>query len=139
MQPGPHLRRVTSILTNNAIREQSDGPKASIIRPRSVQSRLLGLGHRDRSSTYLSHANPRRQIVDELARSNFNLLAAFWQKNSVVGLVVESAAYFLDRCVVTFGNLVLVCDEVTEYVSSVNELPTCLLEQEIDLRKSSVV
>jgi hypothetical protein len=72
--------------------------------------------------------------VDELARSNFNLLIAFWQQKSVVGLVVESAAYFLDRCIVTFGNLVLVCDEVTEYVSSVNELPTCLLEQEIDLQ-----
>ena len=88
----------------------------------------------NRSSTQLLHANLRRPFVDEQVEDNFKSLVAFWRQSSVVGLTVESAVCLLDRCIVTFGNLVLVCDEVTEYVASVNALPTCLLEQEIDLQ-----
>ncbi len=71
--------------------------------------------------------------MDKKEEGNFQQLISYWQQNSIGGLVVVNASHFLDRCIITFGNYAVVFDEVIELVSSVRELPTTLVQQEITL------
>ncbi len=69
--------------------------------------------------------------MDEPPENNVEKLNAYWEQCDVRGLLIDQAECFRNRCVISFGEYLLLCDGVSDYESDVQSLPTALLETSI--------
>jgi hypothetical protein len=69
--------------------------------------------------------------MDEPPENNVEKLKAYWDQYDVRGLLIDKAVCFRNRCIVSIGDYVLLCDGVSDYDSDVQTLPSALLEKTI--------
>ena len=73
----------------------------------------------------------RPKTMDEPPDNNVEKLRAYWEQCDVRGLLIEKATCHRNRCLISLGEVVLLCDGVSDYTSDVKSLPSLLLERSI--------